>query len=302
MSFIVRLPAHLYDRNAFEGFAPGPFSTGIARATAWLSQLAYEDEPDKVDAILHAWGLQRLAFFKHPVSTPLPLLSTNGFVAEGRGVRFVVFEGTDPLVIANWVTNFAFLPGTDGIHQGFSTALQAAWPQIRSALGGAGSDQSLFVTGHSLGGALAVLWAMRARTELGVAVNGVYTFGMPRVGSPGFAQAYNEVLAENTYRLVHGEDIVPTVPPSELKFMHVGRMLKCPRHDKFDSTLLLPKSSDDPAFAATLLSGLKLGLLQLLSGSLPPEIRPDPLGRASRLLPPAIADHLPDRYWRALEA
>jgi hypothetical protein len=46
--------------------------------------------------------------------------------------------------------------------------------------------------------------------------------------------------------------------------------------------------------------GVRAGLLQIVSGLASPEIRDDALGQASRLLLPAIGDHLPDRYWRAL--
>jgi pimeloyl-ACP methyl ester carboxylesterase len=302
MSFLVSLPAEFYDRKAFARFSPGPFSIGTARAMAWLSQLAYEDEPKKIDPILRDWGIRRVASFDHLISTPLPMVRTRGFVGERLGAWFVVFEGTDPLVVANWVTNFTFVPDQDGIHRGFGSALAAAWQEIAGALSQAGPKPQLYVTGHSLGGALAVLCALRAARELAAAAQAVYTFGMPRVGNRAFAAAYDQVLGENTYRLVHGEDIVPTVPPSELRFAHVGRILPCARHARFDPVLLSPKGADDPPFAATLLDGLKVGLLQLLSGSLAPAIRRDPLGQASRLLPPAIADHLPDRYWGALAA
>jgi triacylglycerol lipase len=299
MSFLVRLPTHLYEGDAFADFAPGGFSLGTARAMAWLAQLAYEDEDDKIDSILAAWQLRRRLSFARPLISPLQVVSTGGFVAEGPGATFVVFQGTDPLLLANWVTNFNFRPDGEGIHQGFAAALDAAWPDVKDALTRAPAAP-LIIVGHSLGGALAVLCARRIRTELGVTAESVHSFGMPRVGNAAFASAFNEVFGGTTYRLVHGEDIAATVPPSELKFAHVGRILLCPRHAKFDAALLSPQPSDAPPFAAGLLSGVKVGLLQLLSGSLPPETRTDPLGRTFRLLPPGIADHLPDRYCRAL--
>jgi hypothetical protein len=41
-------------------------------------------------------------------ATILPLPHTRGLVLEGSGIRFVVFAGTDPLVLANWVSDFDF--------------------------------------------------------------------------------------------------------------------------------------------------------------------------------------------------
>jgi triacylglycerol lipase len=302
MSFLVRLPAELYSPNAFDGFAATGFCIGTARAMAWLSQLAYEDEPDKIDSILRLWGARRILSFHHFLAIPLPLVSTRGFVAERLGNLFVAFEGTDPFLTANWVTDFNFVLDENGIHQGFGSALEACWPEIADTLSRAASGLRLFVLGHSLGAALAALCAARATKDLGVTVEGVYTFGMPRVGTPEFARAYNQVLGERTYRLVHGDDIVPTVPPSELDFMHVGRLLKCARGAKFDPALLVRDFSDDPPFVDAQLSALKAGLFDLVSGPLPVGPRPDPLGQVSSLLPPGIADHLPDRYWAALES
>jgi triacylglycerol lipase len=302
MSFLVRLPTELYSRSAFDGFAGTGFSIGTARAMAWLSQLAYEDEPGKIDSILQLWGARRIVSFHHLLAIPLPVVSTRGFIAERLGDVFVAFEGTDPFITANWVTNFNFVADQDGIHQGFNAALDACWPDIRDTISRTGSDMRLFVVGHSLGAALATLSAVRAKLELGRSAEGVYTFGMPRVGTPEFARAYNQILGERTYRLVHGEDIVPAVPPSELDFMHVGRLLACAPGAKFDPALLSRGFSDDPPFVESQLSSLKTGLRNLLSGVLPLVPRPDPLGQLSGLLPPGIADHLPDRYWGALES
>ena len=44
------------------------------------------------------------------------------------------------------------------------------------------------------------------------------TFGEPRVGDPKFAQNIDGMipLGHFTYRVVHGKDIVPALPPSQL--------------------------------------------------------------------------------------
>src|SRR5438477_646009 len=89
--------------------------------------------------------------------------------------------------------------------------------------------------------------------------------------------------------------------PEKPADMSEAELRRCERHGHFDSNRLAPSPSNDPAFASTLLSSLQAGLAQLLTGSLPPEIRSDLLGQALGFLPPAIADHLPQSYWSAFE-
>ena len=59
MSFLTKLPAELYNPDAFKQFSGGTeFQIGNARAMAWMSQLAYEtDEPEKIGKILQSFGL-----------------------------------------------------------------------------------------------------------------------------------------------------------------------------------------------------------------------------------------------------
>ncbi len=81
----------------------------------------------------------------------------------------------------------------------------------------------------------------------------VYTFGMPRVGGKQFAGEYNpSSLGAITYRLVHGDDIVPRVPPPELGYRHVGCVLQCASESKFAIHLrrCLPSDRMPQALAA----------------------------------------------------
>ena len=74
------------------------------------------------------------------------------------------------------------------------------------------------VTGHSLGGAMAILAAADIKLTFH-RVDEVYTFGQPRVGNAAFAKWF-ETQIPQTYRLVHNADIVPHVPPSNFGFQH----------------------------------------------------------------------------------
>ncbi|XP_004297954.1 PREDICTED: uncharacterized protein LOC101295618 [Fragaria vesca subsp. vesca] len=73
----------------------------------------------------------------------------------------------------------------------------------------------VYVTGHSLGGALATLLALElASSQLakrGVITISMYNFGSPRVGNKRFADIYNEKV-KDSWRVVNHRDIIPTVP------------------------------------------------------------------------------------------
>ena len=79
---------------------------------------------------------------------------------------------------------------------------------------------SVWVTGHSLGGALATLCALDLQTELQINAT-VYTYGSPRVGNVAFAQYYDS-LVPNTFRIVNGQDIIPHLPLKTMNFYHVA--------------------------------------------------------------------------------
>ena len=78
----------------------------------------------------------------------------------------------------------------------------------------------IMITGHSLGGALAVMAAAHIQNKYN-AVNVLYTQGQPRVGNDDFAKFMTSFIP-NTYRIVDYADQVPHVPQSILWFKHSG--------------------------------------------------------------------------------
>lgn len=87
-----------------------------------------------------------------------------------------------------------------------------------------------WITGHSLGGALATLYAVRL-ADAGLNVAGLYTFGSPRVGCRCFAQHADYVLSGRHFRVVHGNDVVPRVP-RPLRYRHCGQLCYLDRRDR----------------------------------------------------------------------
>jgi hypothetical protein len=313
MSVLTKLSDEVYDDTAFAAFLAQPeFLLGNAKALMWLSQLAYEtNEPKKVTRLLARFGLAPVSdgVVSTAVALPLPIARTEAIVATGRGAAFLAFAGTDPLVAANWATDFDIRRDTDTT-AGFTLALGPAMPKIKDLLLPLGLP--IFVTGHSLGGALAAVAALELAKDPGASVMAVYTFGMQRPGDEQFKLSYDGRLGQTTYRLVQGDDIVPTVPPSSpLGFRHVGRLLHCTRGRHFEArNLRADTKSDDPPFAGgighNLFDGFHapLGVAELLAllknAGAQLAGRPDFVKVLIALLPPPVRDHVPENYIAAL--
>ena len=219
----------------------------------WMSQLAYEtDAPDTIAEVAPLWRFKPVQL----VHAQGPAIDTRAIIGERPDCTVVAFAGTDPALAKNLITDVRVSFTDKNTHAGFQDAFDSAWPQIQPKI--EASARPLLFTGHSLGAALAVLAAAKAHRS-GMTPAAVYTFGMPRAGGQVFAGAYNEILGDRTFRLVHGGDIVPCIPewvarlapPERMPFQHVGRMLKCDSGGKFDrSAQPAPMDSNDPTFRA----------------------------------------------------
>nr|WP_249141910.1 lipase family protein [Bradyrhizobium diazoefficiens] len=300
VSFLVELPPDQYDRDAFANFSGTStgFDLGVARAMMWMSQLAYETHvPETITEISDLWHLSGLGLVSKPARSTLPLTDTRGIIARKDGATIVAFAGTDPLHLLNWVSDFSLGRPKDEVHEGFRDAAAAVWGQVKGVLSNAVARGSpIFIAGHSLGAAIAVMTADFARRELALGAAQIYLYGCPRVGRDDFVAPYDLAFGTSTYRLVHGADIVPTVPPPLLGFHHVGGYLHCASGGRFNvDTPPLAVGSDEPMADAGV--GQQLGNLFI---GISENTRSDAVGNLSVLLPPGIGDHLPDRYCAAL--
>ncbi len=108
------------------------------------------------------------------------------------------------------------------VHPGFAHALQSVWPSIETAIGKS-NNKPLWLTGHSLGGAIATLLAFHIPER----VAGLYTYGSPCVGNSEFVNVFNnkDHLAAKTFRYVHGSDAVANaLPLTGLDYQPVGQL------------------------------------------------------------------------------
>ena len=311
MSLFTQMPIERYPDDATRGFKLAEdFDLGTARALAWMSQLAYETDKKKVRDICTRMNIALVGDLIHrDVKTGLPVASTYVMVLDLGPALVVSFAGTDPVLLANWISDFDIRPTDGGSAEGFAVAMQAVEGDVLLRLP---ADRPVMVTGHSLGGALAVLLAAQlAKLQRNVAA--VYTFGMPRPGRRPFTDSYDLSLGARTFRLVHGEDILPTDAPSEpFGFHHVGRYVTAPRAGRVRLPPA-PRGSDEPAFAKGIAKewrellhnpiasvGAYAAQLRLaanaLAGRPAPGSRTDPAGILIEMLPLRIRDHMPDRY------
>jgi triacylglycerol lipase len=317
MGLLTALREDFYPDRPFDGFPAGPsFSIGTARALAWAAQLAYEvDEDGKLQRILGRWNWHAGRVITGQFASHLPLVSTKGFAATIGGNTVIAFAGTEPTSLPNWITDFSVHRTAEGVHTGFLAGVGAVWDQVQAvaeqATGG------IYLAGHSLGGALAAVAARRLLDE-GVLtpdrLSGVYTIGMPRPGSEAHARDYAAVgggiLGQRTYRLVHGDDVVPKVPPAgpPFDFRHVGSVLTCSRGGTFNDGMPQGPTAEDPPAkvgAMNILQELRAALTTAPQDgdTLPPYPSAHPFVlQIVAALPFPIRDHLPDRYLRALQA
>jgi triacylglycerol lipase len=181
------------------------------------AHLAYSDEPE-VKHTLESWSMELVKFFNSSKDT-------QAYLARNNDACILAFRGTQPDKVEDWLTDLDALqiPGPVGkVHAGFWNALHDVWPDISNRLKANRESRSLWVTGHSLGGALAVLAAVRLHLEDHQLVNGLYTYGQPRVGDAEFCKGFDQWMGTNTFRFVNYNDIVPRVPFPNMNYGDLG--------------------------------------------------------------------------------
>jgi hypothetical protein len=162
------------------------------------------------------------------ISRTVPKIDTQVFVLRNADRLVIVFRGTEPKVPADVITDLEFglvdaawLPPKSEarIHHGFAQALDIVWAELVSRwtpAEGAEAPKIVEFCGHSLGGALALLAAVRFAAESPEnrsRLSGVFTIGQPRVGNAAFAGVAVPLLSGRYVRAVNNRDAVPRVPP-----------------------------------------------------------------------------------------
>lgn len=145
-----------------------------------------------------------------------------------RGTRSIfewIMDTTIPQVEVPeaWFNNRKF--EQTRVHMGFLILFLFLVEQILDAAERFDSALPCYLTGHSMGGALATLAPVPVKLLTGNDEVRMYNFASPRVGDPGFAKAYDTVIP-GSYRIVNLADLIAIVPPREIfgwTYKHVGR-------------------------------------------------------------------------------
>lgn len=173
----------------------------------WVSQLAYEDDPEIKEAALDR-GFQFDSRADH--------VNHAAIVMTHEDRVFVAFRGTRFCVLRDWAANVNILPikrPWGRAHRGFVKATESLWPQISNTISEASkAGKSIYFTGHSLGGAMAVISALKTAHEMGCQVAGIVTFGQPPLSSCAMLKSLKSPSILHYSRFVNSVDIVSMGP------------------------------------------------------------------------------------------
>ena len=184
---------------------------------AKLSSIAYLDEKEAKKAV-KVLGFTQVEFYNRDGAQAYRFQNKNDMVIACRG--------TEPTELNDIKADLTAIPviseTVSRVHKGFKSEVDELWPMIREdltpkVLG----KRKVWVTGHSLGAAMATIVAARCtldETLEDTVVEELYTYGSPRVGW----NKYCKSLPVTHYRWRNNNDIVTTVPPAFLGYKHHG--------------------------------------------------------------------------------
>ena len=312
----------------------------VRHVLAVCSSYAYGDETT-VAMIMTRLGLEhcRCVMVREIVSSMF--ISSTAFViqsADGR-VVIVCYRGTEPTDTIAWTTNLDVdpdrvrydltpQPGDESywVHAGYYRNVRATRFAVIEVLQRAMRGESIFpddhrealdetvtieplealyVTGHSLGAAMAAMLTVMLRAKgiyapLASKLKATYSYGQPMIGSRAFAEACdqatfggtNRPLQSALFRYVYADDIAPHLPPKESgSFGHFGQEFRCERIDKDDGRR--------PTWVRQEQYSGQTGALGLVFGGL--SLLTQEYRRLRRLpLHQSVIDHGPNHYIAAL--
>jgi len=210
----------------------------VAHILAVLSGYAYGDA-GTVATMASRLGMAGSACLRIAETVDAMFVFSTAYLLQSRCGRVAIlcYRGTEAANLGNWLgdadvgSHVVDVGGAAlGVHAGFYRNVRATrWPILERLHAAARGEslvsggarvhelEALYVTGHSLGGAMALLFALglAGREEdrlLSDKLRAVYTFGQPlAVGGPLPEAA--AALGSRVLRHVYGRDIVPSLPP-----------------------------------------------------------------------------------------
>jgi hypothetical protein len=200
------------DKFSIPSLTRGDFDWSTALSLALAARLAYADKKE-VEQVAKKWGLGRCLFVNED--------DTQCFLAASSDAVVISFRGTENL--GDWLANLNLI-GTNQpygrVHRGFLGAFNVVGQKLRAELQNH-PGKKVLLTGHSLGGALALIAAAEWSSTV-PAISWVHTCGQPAVGKKNFRVFLTSRYEGRYYRFVNDRDIVPMVPPT---YRHAGELI-----------------------------------------------------------------------------
>lgn len=151
-----------------------------------------------------------------------------GFILESDDTVIVAFRGTSSM--ADWVSDtisrqdkYKHAPDAGWTHSGITRIYNSARKAVLFALGKLSPGKTLYITGHSLGGALAALCAVDISANTGFKSPRIYTYGSPRIGDTAYAKAFADRISVS-HRIHNRYDLVTHLPPLCYKSPKTGTL------------------------------------------------------------------------------
>lgn len=151
--------------------------------------------------------------------------SAEAIYIEFPDTDVLVFRGTEPSKAEDWRTILSFVshPFVTGVsaHKGFVSSARALYQQLEMVLHIRDPSRPLIYSGHSMGGAIALLFALFAEPTY------IVTYGQPRVfhKSSVLPEVYSRV---EITRLKTTYDFVPSLPMQWQGYYHIGKEILLP--------------------------------------------------------------------------
>lgn len=209
--------------RAYDHFVPDANDFSLINADLLASASMYlygppgyqGDEELRFEYEMQGYGLKVVDYFDDPAT------DTQGAVMKNDDIILVAFRGTAGIEDMQTDARFIFTRMDDWddsihVHSGFLSSMDAVIDEVIDAVEEAGtSDKRVWITGHSLGAAIATLVAYRLHEIENIDVQGVYVFGSPKVGNEGFKDAYKDAdLRDRTWRMELAGDPIPANFPA----------------------------------------------------------------------------------------
>lgn len=162
------------------------------------------------------WLVDHSGIFRKPFGFALRSRKGDHYIVAFRGTQDLDDWFTDAdavqVSLSKHLRDKAPLLDRSQVHQGFQMLAVSLSRKVEKAAKDFKPRVPVYVTGHSLGGAVAALTALMLRARLKRLDVRLYSYAAPRVGDPAFVAAYNALLPAS-YRVVNLADVVPLVPP-----------------------------------------------------------------------------------------